>query len=65
MKHSFFLKYKVCSNCIKTKAVFTKREMSEEWNIDFFKYKVCSNSIKTEAVFTKREMNNEWNIDFF
>ena len=58
MKHWFSSKYKVCSNSIKTEAVFTKTEMNNEWN------KVCLNSIKNEVVFTKMEMNYEWNIDF-
>ena len=35
MKRSFSSKYEVCSKIIKTEAVFIKREMNDEWNVNF------------------------------
>ena len=49
----------------KTEAVFTKAEMSYEWNVNFLQNKnLCSKGIETEAVFIKAEMSYEWNVNF-
>ena len=36
MKRSFSSKYEVPSKSIETEAIFTKREMNNEWNVYFF-----------------------------
>ena len=53
------------SKSIETEAVFTKKEINNEENINLSsKNKMSSKSIETEAVFTKTEINNEENINF-
>ena len=46
VKHKLCKIYEVCSKSIKTKAVFTKAEMNNEWNINFLQ-----NSLFVQRVF--------------
>ena len=65
IKRWFSSNYELCWKNIETEAVFTKREINNEWSFDFHQNTSCvCKGIESDAVFTKTEMNNEWNVGF-
>ena len=60
MKHSFSSKDKVCSNSIKTEAVFTKGELNNEWNIHFLQKTRCVQIVSRLKLYLPRQ---KWTIN--
>ena len=66
IKHLSRLFYKMCSKSIKTKAVFTKTEMNNEWNIHFLQnMSHFLKGINTKVLFPNTEMNSEHIISIY
>ena len=64
MKRSFSSKYEEPSKKFRG-AVFTKREMNNEWNVHFLQNtRSLRKNFEIGVVFTKREMNNERDVHF-
>ena len=55
MKHSLSSEYELCSNSIKIEAVFTRRELNNEWNIDFLQKTRCVQIVTRQKLYLPRE----------
>ena len=57
MKRWFSSKYELCWKSIETEAVFTKREMNNEWNVDFRQNTSCVEKVSRLKLYLPRQ---EW-----
>ena len=55
MERWFSSKYELCWKSIETEAVFTKREMNNEWNVDFLQNTSCVEKVSRLKLYLPRE----------